>query len=91
MNNHVASEIALEEDRKITINNMSVDIFKIENALMSITDLSPEGEVIREDLLGLLHFNSDSYVQVDALMIERHRAERRIESPTSENTQRYLQ
>ena len=63
----------LECERNITIDNMSNDIFKIESILESIEGLTPEGEIIREDLIGLLHFGSDNIHQVDALMIERRK------------------
>lgn len=65
----------LNADRQITIENMSNDIFKISEALSSIKDLSIEGQVIREDLLGLLEFESNKLHQVDALMIERRKTD----------------
>ena len=62
---------SLDEERKRTINNMSEDIFKMSEALSGIKDLSYEGNIIREDLLGLLVFESDRMHQIDSLMIER--------------------
>ena len=69
-------ENGLDEERKRTINNMSEDIFKISEALCNIKDLSCEGEIIREDLLGLLVFESDKLHQIDSLMIERIKEEK---------------
>lgn len=66
----------LEEDRSITIQNMNNDIFKLEIALRSVEGLTPEGEIIREDLLGLLYFESDSQHQIDSLMSERKKIEK---------------
>ena len=54
-----------------TMKNMSEDMFKMSEALCRIEDLSVEGKVIREDLLGLLEFESDRMHQIDSLMIER--------------------
>ena len=75
------SNTTLQEERETTINNIGIDIFKLETALESVSDLTPEGEIIREDLLGLLYFNSDSYHQVDALMNERKKVERKKSPP----------
>lgn len=65
----------LEKERIKTINNMSEDIFKMSEALSGIKDLSVEGNIIREDLLGLLVFESDRIHQIDSLMIERRKKE----------------
>ena len=69
------AQVELNTDRQITIENMSKDIFKISEALCSIKDLSVEGQIIREDLLGLLEFESDKLHQIDSLMIERRKSE----------------
>lgn len=66
---------SLDEERKRTIKNMSDDIFKMSEALCNIKDLSVEGKIIREDLLGLLIFEADQMHQVDSLMIERIKEE----------------
>ena len=65
----------LEAEREKTIRNMSVDICKMSKALCDIDDLSEEGKIIREDLLGLLEFESDKMHQIDSLMIERRKKE----------------
>ena len=52
---------------------MSEDISKLHDALTSVKDLTPEGEIIRDDLIGLLTFEIDSLHQVDSLMIERRK------------------
>ena len=67
--------IDLENERKKTHENMSKDISKISNILYKIKDLSPEGQAIRDDLLGLLEFESDSLHQIDSLMIDRRKQE----------------
>ena len=69
--------VELENERKKTRENMSRDIYKISNTLCEIKDLSLEGQAIRDDLLGLLEFESDSIHQVDALMIDRRKHESR--------------
>ena len=66
---------SLDGERKRTIKNMSDDIFKMSEALCNIKDLSVEGKIIREDLLGLLIFEADQMHQVDSLMIERIKEE----------------
>ena len=65
----------LEMDRQVTIEHMSDDIFKMSEALCGIKDLSVEGQIIREDLLGLLEFESNRLHQIDSLMIERRKSE----------------
>ena len=70
--------VELEEERKKTIHNVSLDIYKISEALSGIKDLSDEGKIIREDLLGLLEFESDSLHQIDSLMIERRKKEKHL-------------
>ena len=65
----------LEKERIKTISNMSEDIFKMSEALSRIKNLSVEGNIIREDLLGLLVFESDRIHQIDSLMIERRKEE----------------
>lgn len=65
----------LNADREITKQHMSEDIYKMSEALCGIKDLSIEGQVIREDLLGLLEFEVDRLHQIDSLMIERRKAD----------------
>jgi len=65
----------LEKDRMITIENMTKDITTIAQALYNIKDLTPEGKVILEDLLGLLEFEINKIHQIDALMIIRRTEE----------------
>ena len=72
--------IELENERQKTRENMSRDIYKISKALCEMKELSFEGQTIRDDLLGLLEFESDCIHQVDALMIDRRKQE------TKENT-----
>ncbi len=72
---YVKAQSELEMDRQITINHISDDIYKMSEVLSNIKDLSVEGQVIREDLLGLLEFESTSLHQIDALMIERRKSD----------------
>ena len=67
----------LEEERRITKKNIGEDIYKMSEALSNLKDLSVEGNLIREDLLGLLDFEGNSIHEVDSLMIERHKDEER--------------
>ena len=78
--------LTIEEDRNITRQNMSTDISKLHDALMAVKNLTPEGEIIREDLIGLLMFETDSLHQIDGLMIER----RKIEKFESENKEKVV-
>jgi len=72
----MTQNITIEEDRNITRRNMSTDTSKLHDALMSINDLTPEGEIIREDLIGLLMFEIGRLHQIDSLMIERRKLDK---------------
>ena len=69
------AQFELELDRNLTRENISNDVFKISEALCNIPDLSIEGKIIRDDLLGLLEFENNEIHQIDALMIERRKAQ----------------
>ena len=65
----------LEEERRITKKHISEDICKMSEALSSLKDLSVEGSLIREDLLGLLEFEGNNVHEIDVLMVERRKDE----------------
>ncbi len=67
--------IELEVDRNKTRENMSRDICSMSEALSRLKNLSIEGNILREDLLGLLEFESNCLHQIDSLMIERRKIE----------------
>lgn len=66
----------LDEERVKTIENISRDSARIYKCLMDLNDLTPEGEIIREDLIGLLFFNNEQ--SIDTLMIERRKIEKNM-------------
>lgn len=68
------SDVSLDEDRQITIDNIQKDIERMHSLLMSMENLTPEGEIIRDDLIGLLFFENPD--QIDSLMIERRKKEK---------------
>lgn len=89
MQTDLPAKNSLEEERSITIHNMSNDTARIYNSLMAITNLTPEGEIIRDDLIGLLLF--DTKDQVDTLMIERRKIERNTFEFNQHTEKRVLQ
>lgn len=76
----------LEEERRITRNNLTDDIWKMSNALSEIKDMSIEGNLVREDLLGLLEFEALNVHNIDSLLIER-RKEKSFFDPSYEKIQ----